>query len=111
MIILSYIILALLIINSYFIIIFHKIKMKKYEEYREFTKFVTKTVQDIEDEKYKLEASEFFLLKLKSNKDIKRMIMNLDIEKIKAEFYEKWGKHLPGYLEEERDRKIQSLGI
>ena len=41
----------------------------------------------------------------------KDRIIQFDSVKVKQEMFSKWGKHIPSYVESQRDKKLEKLGI
>jgi hypothetical protein len=111
--------ILLLLWSTYLIIDFiretlqHRKKMRKIKELDEFHKFILETVDNkIIDPNVKDEMSKFLLEKLKEiDTTSSETILKLDTIGIRSELYKKWGRHIPGYTEDNRDKRLKELGI
>jgi len=111
--------LLLLLWPTYLIIDFirdtmrYRKKMRKIKELDEFHKFILETIDNnIIDPNVKDEMSKFLLEKLKEiDTTSSETILKLDTIGIRSELYKKWGRHIPGYTEDNRDKRLKELGI
>lgn len=111
--------ILLLLWSTYLIIDFiretlqHRKKMRKIKELDEFHKFILETVDNkIIDPNVKDEMSKFLLEKLKEiDTTSSDTVLKLDTIGIRSELYKKWGRHIPGYTEDNRDKRLKELGI
>jgi len=111
--------ILLLLWSTYLIIDFiretlqHRKKMRKIKELDEFHKFILETVDNkIIDPNVKDEMSKFLLEKLKEiDTTSSETVLKLDTIGIRSELYKKWGRHIPGYTEDNRDKRLKELGI
>jgi len=111
--------ILLLLWSTYLIIDFiretlqHRKKMRKIKELDEFHKFILETVDNkIIDPNVKDEMSKFLLEKLKEiDTTSSDTVLKLDTIGIRSELYKRWGRHIPGYTEDNRDKRLKELGI
>lgn len=111
--------ILLLLWSTYLIIDFiretlqHRKKMRKIKELDEFHKFILETVDNkIIDPNVKDEMSKFLLEKLKEiDTTSSETVLKLDTIGIRSELYKRWGRHIPGYTEDNRDKRLKELGI
>jgi hypothetical protein len=86
--------------------------MKKINEFSEFSSNITSIIEEIKDPVARKECSEFLIKSLDVlSSNSKERIMQFDFIKVKDEMYSKWGKHIPSYIESQRDKKLEKLGI
>ena len=83
--------------------------MKKIKDFNEFGTFLIDTVNSVSDLNIQNEMSEFLLENLKM--DIKDLDGLPDVNKIKSELFKRWGKHIPGYIESNREERLKELGL
>jgi len=111
--------LLLLLWPTYLIIDFirdtirHRKKMRKIKELDDFHKFILDTVDNkIIDPNVKDEMSKFLLEKLREiDTTTPEAVLKLNTIGIKSELYKRWGRHIPGYTEDNRDKRLKELGI
>ena len=111
--------ILLLLWSTYLIIDFiretlqHRKKMRKIKDLDEFHKFILETVDNkIIDPNVKDEMSKFLLEKLKEiDTTSSDTVLKLDTIGIRSELYKRWGRHIPGYTEDNRDKRLKELGI
>jgi len=90
----------------------HRKKMRKIKELDEFHKFISETIDNIIDPNAKNEMSKFLLEKLREiDTTTPEAVLKLNTIGIKSELYKRWGRHIPGYVEDNRDKRLKELGI
>ena len=89
----------------------HRKRMNKIGEFRRFTVDILKVVDEIKDQSAREECSSFIFEKVSPLVSSKNKMYQVDISALESEIYRRWGKHIPSYIESQRDRKISDLGI
>lgn len=89
----------------------HNRHMKKINDFNEFNTFILETIDNVSDPVAKNEMSKFLLENLKidiKDYDIEKLPA---IDKLKSELFKRWGKHIPGYIESNREERLKELGL
>ena len=91
----------------------HRKQMRKIKEIDEFHRFIVETIDNKSiDPNVKDEMSNFLLEKLRGLDTTSiETVIKLDKIGIKSELYKRWGRHIPGYTEDNRDKRLKELGI
>ena len=86
--------------------------MKKINDFNEFGTFIIETIDNVSDPVARNEMSKFLLENLKIEIKDYSDVENLpDVNKIKSELFKRWGKHIPGYIESNREERLKELGL
>jgi hypothetical protein len=91
----------------------HRKQMREIKELDEFHRFIVETIDNKSiDPNVKDEMSKFLLDKLREIDTTSiETVIKLDTIGIKSELYKRWGRHIPGYTEDNRDKRLKELGI
>ncbi len=91
----------------------HNRHMKKIKEFNVFSNFIIETVNSVSDPIIQSEMSTFIIENLKLDIKNANDIRDLDnhVYKIKSEIFKRWGKHIPGYIQSNREDRLKELGI
>ena len=90
----------------------HRKRMKKISEFSDFSSNITSLIEEIKEPIARKECTEFLIKSLDFlSANSKDRIMQFDSVKVKQEMFSKWGKHIPSYVESQRDKKLEKLGI